>query len=57
MSCLACCVRLVVSARPFRALQEALLAAIERHLARLPIKPFGRAEILACASRIPKKPR
>ena len=32
MQCLSCCVRLVVSARPSRAHQEAMLAAIARYL-------------------------
>lgn len=30
-TCLGCCVRVVVSARPDRALQEAMLASIARH--------------------------
>jgi hypothetical protein len=56
MTCLACCTRLVASARPLRGQQEALLAAIETHLARLPVKPFGRAEILESVRRTRMKP-
>jgi hypothetical protein len=57
MDCLQCCARLVVSARPLRQQQQALLAAIARALARMPVKPFGRDEILESVRRIPAKPR
>ena len=53
MTCLPCCARLVASARPLRGQQEALLAAVEQHLARLAVRPFGRDEVLACVRRMP----